>query len=697
MSIRRQKFIALAMVLVSAAALARVTQGMTYLVLVCLVCFFGLSDRFHFRLRPARRAILVLILGLIFAVKYRYFTPYVPLPYTNLRWQVPWTNVAQFFLAVMALQFFVLTREKLTTAMPLLGLVTFFCVAHISEHPDRDLVYQGLVLVFLALTVIFTASYRVDLAVHSLARPRARSALAAGVLAVALCAGWWAGRFTYTNLSDLDYRITALYMKLGGLSARTRFASELGFSESTELSSIRNLNMKNADRVALRVFSERTPGYLRAKVYEHFERSRWESRSETVSVLPIPDPNVHLPREGRGKLFPVVPQSGEDWYTFDVWPDPDIEIAVYAPLKMAYLRMPVDEIIVDDHAIADADQLRGGVNFHVFEPRDYTFSPPPDMVIERTLQIPEILDPSIQDLADAIFVDARTPAEKIAAVERYFRTNYEYQLGIQIPRGLDPMTYFLTEKPAAHCEYFATGAVLLLRLAGVPARYVTGFVCVEKSDWSEYWMARNRDAHAWAEAWDAQNQSWTLVEATPASGRPSAAEATASRFEYFLDYLKYLRQELRVAIYANGLQGAMEFTAQKIGAALTWLLTTPMGIPVTAAAVLLALRNFIARRLRGKPATDDPVLAHLLGLRSRMEKQLARAGLVRRPYETISEFLERLETAPAAAAHEPEIRDWYARYTRMRFGPRRDNAELDRLSDTLTRLKLKNPAGRLPA
>jgi hypothetical protein len=41
--------------------------------------------------------------------------------------------------------------------------------------------------------------------------------------------------------------------------------------------------------------------------------------------------------------------------------------------------------------------------------------------------------------------------------------------------GVDPVESFLLGEHAGHCELFASSAVLLLRLRGVPARYVTGF------------------------------------------------------------------------------------------------------------------------------------------------------------------------------------------------------------------------------
>ena len=57
--------------------------------------------------------------------------------------------------------------------------------------------------------------------------------------------------------------------------------------------------------------------------------------------------------------------------------------------------------------------------------------------------------------------------------------------------------------------------MMMLRSVGVPTRYVTGYVATEYSDENPYWLARNRDAHAWVEAYDNEAGTWFPVEATP--------------------------------------------------------------------------------------------------------------------------------------------------------------------------------------
>ena len=112
-----------------------------------------------------------------------------------------------------------------------------------------------------------------------------------------------------------------------------------------------------------------------------------------------------------------------------------------------------------------------------------------------------------------------TPLRRIAAVTRFFADNFTYSLTADEftpTRGgnYNPLTHFLFGSRTGHCELFATSAALLLRMYGVPTRYVTGVVCSRYNP-AGYYYATNFDLHAWVEAWDDVGQRWVLVDATP--------------------------------------------------------------------------------------------------------------------------------------------------------------------------------------
>lgn len=82
------------------------------------------------------------------------------------------------------------------------------------------------------------------------------------------------------------------------------------------------------------------------------------------------------------------------------------------------------------------------------------------------------------------------------------------------PAGKDPVTYFFFENHKGYCQHFASAAVILYRLYGVPARYATGYA-VKPSDFSgELAVVSDYSAHAWVEIF-LEDRGWTPVEVTP--------------------------------------------------------------------------------------------------------------------------------------------------------------------------------------
>lgn len=89
----------------------------------------------------------------------------------------------------------------------------------------------------------------------------------------------------------------------------------------------------------------------------------------------------------------------------------------------------------------------------------------------------------------------------------------------------DPVVHWLREGSRGHCELFAGAFTLLAREAGYPARLVVGFMGGSWNSVEDYFVLRNRDAHAWVEILDRESQEWLRVDPTP--GASSSAAATA--------------------------------------------------------------------------------------------------------------------------------------------------------------------------
>lgn len=146
---------------------------------------------------------------------------------------------------------------------------------------------------------------------------------------------------------------------------------------------------------------------------------------------------------------------------------------------------------------------------------------------DKLLEVPPSIDPRVVQLGLEITADAPTPAQKAARIVEFLYENNKYSLTFERGQG-DPVSEFLLQKKSAHCQYFASSATILLRIAGIPARYASGFYAHEGAD-DGTTVVRGRDAHAWAEAF-IDGVGWVNVEATPPAGR---ADPRASPLPFY--------------------------------------------------------------------------------------------------------------------------------------------------------------------
>ena len=92
------------------------------------------------------------------------------------------------------------------------------------------------------------------------------------------------------------------------------------------------------------------------------------------------------------------------------------------------------------------------------------------------------------------------------------------------PPGELPLVDFLLRTHAGYCQHFAGAAALLLRMAGVPSRMVTGFATGVRTE--RGFVVRDVDAHAWIEVYF-EDLGWVPFDPTP----PSADAAVARELD----------------------------------------------------------------------------------------------------------------------------------------------------------------------
>jgi len=183
----------------------------------------------------------------------------------------------------------------------------------------------------------------------------------------------------------------------------------------------------------------------------------------------------------------------------------------------------------------------------------------------RLLTTPPEMDPRVRDLAMTVQGGASTPEAKAAAVASYLPAHHRYSLSYRPGPG-DPVSRFLLSDSAAHCEYFASSAVLLLRCLGIPARYVIGYYAHERDGFGRI-VVRQRDAHAWAEAW-IDGTGWITLDATPADGRPDRFGG-APWWTRFTEWVGDCIADLRARLGRFGVP-AVFIAAVVVGLAIAW-------------------------------------------------------------------------------------------------------------------------------
>lgn len=105
----------------------------------------------------------------------------------------------------------------------------------------------------------------------------------------------------------------------------------------------------------------------------------------------------------------------------------------------------------------------------------------------------------------------------VEAIGDYIRNSAAYDLGTpRMPEGeTDFAMWFLEQSDTGYCVHFASAAVVLLRAAGIPARYVSGYVVDAKAD--QFVTVTAERAHAWVEYYQ-YGRGWTVLEVTPGMG-----------------------------------------------------------------------------------------------------------------------------------------------------------------------------------
>ena len=409
--------------------------------------------------------------------------------------------------------------------------------------------------------------------------------------------------------------------------------------------------------VVARCFSLRPNTYLPARVYTNYKEGTWTEfgPSQEAKGTPTAEGNRFL-------LAQPQPPAGTSLALerFEVHASP---IVLFTPRDAVWLEcnQPVLALLTG-HLL----EQRGGGNdlqaYTVARVPTQDLAPPEDEdYLQACLKLPDNLDPVVAQTAREVLGDGQGDAWKRGLrCQNWFQDNFQYGFGYDFSKAKDPVVEFLKNRPQAHCELFAASMTLMMRSQGIPARYVNGFVCVERSYAGAYYVVRVRDAHAWVEVWD--GKAWRTLDPTP----PSALQAPkdwGGWFDSMREAFNYYTRDLSKLDWREVL-------------AWVWSKRASWGV-----LVLLALL-WRARKTEWFPKGAAALKAQPQSLWIRdLSGALEKRGLARQSWETLLIWADRVRPA------EPEVADWLGEYSAFRYGGGSAGQLESRLTAHLKRLQ----------
>ena len=281
--------------------------------------------------------------------------------------------------------------------------------------------------------------------------------------------------------------------------------------------------------VVLKVKSNETY-YLRGNIRTEYNGYSWKAPADN-KYFPIPEreknpkgnsdsyieghTSIEIQPEGRStnSIFTPAGSYNCEWKKDIIYRDKnDIFIAnkiVNSPYKVSFYtyRAEFEKFETLDKAIL-VDETNGG-HMSILDKQS---------LYQQELQVPSYMPKEIINLVNRITAGCKTDAEKVIKIRNYLKNNYKYSLDVSpVPQSREFVDYFINTEKKGYCVYFATAATMFCRIAGVPARYVEGYMMTNKKDSDGLYVVTNENAHAWTEVklFQGGQDMWLTLDCVP--------------------------------------------------------------------------------------------------------------------------------------------------------------------------------------
>lgn len=142
-------------------------------------------------------------------------------------------------------------------------------------------------------------------------------------------------------------------------------------------------------------------------------------------------------------------------------------------------------------------------------------------VVAANNRLPQGIEGSVYALTMEVTEGADNAWDRAMAIMNYLRKNLRYTLDVDYPpKGRDYVSWLLLDSREGYCSAYATAMAVMGRIAGLPTRYVEGYLARPGRE-----VLTGEDAHAWAEVYF-KGVGWVPFDATGgATGRGGMADS----------------------------------------------------------------------------------------------------------------------------------------------------------------------------
>ena len=431
--------------------------------------------------------VLVVILGVIFEVKWLAFLLVLPLfLYVGLWYgyiDMPWTTTGLYFA----------------------GIVAFFIMAHqeklLRQHPKYNTTYYRPERI-LVVSLMMSAMVLLLSGVLAFAFPIKQVNAVVDFLTPNL----WGARSGYENEQLKMYSL-----------------SETAFQGNSEILGGPVGPINSEDPIFWVSFDQKIDKavYLRTNAKDHYDGLRWNN----FGVIYKNNFKYYLSNENNIELL-----KSENYDlisgTIKVNRKQAKTVTLFTPLGLIQTDLGGDRVYVsaENEAFYKAGAFVKYLDTYAFKATQRDFNFPAEL---DYLQVSDRVEQRTIDLAKSLGALGETDYEKMQIMTDFLSQNYAYTLTPPSNRTReDFVTDFLFNKKRGYCTYFASALSVMARINGIPSRYVEGF----RVDPNEVVLGAlspvtEKDAHAWTEVY-LQDYGWVVFEPTPIYSEVTRLEDT---------------------------------------------------------------------------------------------------------------------------------------------------------------------------